>query len=108
MATSLYNSKNEDIAPALVKILLESDNKVPDFLQGEVPPDGKLEFDDDTDDEGEDGGTDAWGGAPAGDAWGAPAADNGGNDAWCTAPANPEPAGDNWGTPAGGEFGDSW
>ncbi|KAI5779122.1 P-loop containing nucleoside triphosphate hydrolase protein [Geopyxis carbonaria] len=51
LATTFYNSNNEDIAPDLVKILLECKQIVPDFLQSYVP-EGKLEFaDPDTDDD---------------------------------------------------------
>lgn len=63
-ATSFYNERNEDLAPALVNILLETDQEVPDFLDQFKPEGGKAEFQDDTDDE-EQGGdytTDAAGG----------------------------------------------
>ena len=54
MATSFYNDRNEDIAEALTKILVESNFEVPDFLEQYKPEEeGKLEFDDDTDEEGE-------------------------------------------------------
>lgn len=84
VATSFYNDKNEDIAEALTKLLIETHQVVPDFLEGYKPENEKeLNFDDDTDDEGDDAaGGDAWGGAgqtngdASGDAWGseAPAA----------------------------------
>ncbi len=52
MATSFYNEKNEDIAEALTKILIESKLEVPDFLEQYKPEDkGQLVFDDDTDEE---------------------------------------------------------
>lgn len=55
LATSLYNhEKDAALAPDLVKILLESNQEVPDFLQDCIPTDGVLQFDDDTDAEGED------------------------------------------------------
>lgn len=55
LATSFYNEKNEDIAQALVRILLETNQVVPDFLEAYKPEDEtKLDFDDDTDNEGED------------------------------------------------------
>ena len=84
LATSFYNERNEDIADDLVRILLETKQEVPDFLESYKPEDTEnLEFNDDTDDEGETGsnGGDAWGGAAApasaavdsGDNWGAPA-----------------------------------
>lgn len=66
MATSFYNDRNEDIADALVKLLLETQQEIPEFLDGFKPDNvEELEFNDDTDDEGE-------GGATGGDAWGAP------------------------------------
>jgi len=56
MATSFYNEKNENIAEALVKVLLETKQEIPDFLEGYKPEDvDNLAFDDDTDNEGEDG-----------------------------------------------------
>jgi ATP-dependent RNA helicase DDX3X len=51
-----------------VKILLECNQPIPDFLEGEKPENEELVFDDDTDNEGEDNGNEA--GAPA-DPWGA-------------------------------------
>ena len=91
MATSFYNDKNEDIAEALTKLLIETHQPVPDFLESYKPEnEEELKFDDDTDDEGDDAaGGDTWGGeAPtsngdaSGDAWGsgASAADN--DDGW--------------------------
>ena len=89
MATSFYNDKNEDIAEALTKLLIETRQDVPDFLESYKPEnEEELKFDDDTDDEGDDAaGGETWGGAAqtnggtngdaSGDAWGseAPAAD---------------------------------
>ena len=87
-ATSFYNDKNEDIAEGLTKLLVETDQIVPDFLESYKPENEKdLKFDDDTDEEGDDAaGGDAWGGGAeingntSGDAWGsdAPAADTNG------------------------------
>ena len=66
MATSFYNDRNEDIGEALVKLLLETQQEVPEFLDNYKPDNvEELQFDDDTDDEGE-------GGATGGDAWGSP------------------------------------
>lgn len=109
MATSLYNSRNEDVAPELVKILMESETTIPDFLQGEMPADGKLEFDDDTGDEDEEGGDDGgWGGNGNADdgagGWGAPAADDGGWGAPAPAAA-PEATDGGWN---GGDTGADW
>ncbi|CAD6570316.1 MAG: hypothetical protein ASARMPREDX12_003449 [Alectoria sarmentosa] len=91
MATSFYNDKNEDIAEALTKLLIETHQVVPDFLESYKPENEELKFDDDTDDEGDDAAaSDAWGGGTqtngtanddaSGDAWGieAPAADTNG------------------------------
>ncbi|KAL2831140.1 P-loop containing nucleoside triphosphate hydrolase protein, partial [Aspergillus cavernicola] len=66
LATSFYNEKNSDIAAELVKILMESKQAVPEFLN-EFKPDGdEVTFHDDTDDEGDDetdrGNNGAWGG----------------------------------------------
>lgn len=49
LATSFYNDRNEDIAEDLVKILLETKQELPDFLQGRVDADIELKFDDSTD-----------------------------------------------------------
>ena len=79
LATSFYNEKNEDIAPALVRILLETNQTVPDFLDPYKPEDeNKLEWDDDTDNEGEEDaekpGAAEDNAAPNGTAWATPAA----------------------------------
>lgn len=65
MATSFYNDKNEDIAEALTKLLVETNQIIPDFLEGYKPEDlEKIDFDDDSDKEVEnEGDGDAWGGA---------------------------------------------
>ncbi len=90
MATSFYNERNEDIAEALTKLLMETRQVVPDFLESYKPEnEEELKFEDDTDDEGDDAaGGDAWGGAAqtngeaSGGTWGSetPAADA--NGAW--------------------------
>ncbi|PNS19624.1 ATP-dependent RNA helicase DED1 [Sphaceloma murrayae] len=74
-AISFYNDGDESIGEALVKLLLETEQEVPDFLSHFKPESGKLDFNDDTDDEGEesvdsfaDGHGDTSGGASA--AWG--------------------------------------
>ena len=55
-ATSFYNDRNEDIAEDLVKILLESKQEVPDFLEGFKPADpDTIEWRDGSDDESDDG-----------------------------------------------------
>ena len=117
LATSFYNDRNEDIAESLVKILLETKQEIPDFLSSYVPEDPtKLEFDDDTDNEGEEdaapaaasGGTNSSAALVAADAWGAPAAAAPvTTDAWGAPNATSAPAADAWGTttPAAAE---SW
>jgi ATP-dependent RNA helicase DDX3X len=77
LATSFYNDKDEPLAEELVKVLIESNQEVPDFLADKKPEEGEeLKFDDDSEDE-EDEGADAangtagvWG-VGGGDAWGA-------------------------------------
>lgn len=98
LATSFYNDKNEDIAEALVKLLMETRQEVPDFLESFKPEDAtNIDFDDDTDNEGEGSDSDGANGAAngsSGDAWGAPAsskADVPSADAWTT-PAATTPA----------------
>jgi ATP-dependent RNA helicase DDX3X len=60
---------------------MECEQPIPDFLQNEIPEDGKIEFQDDTDDEDEadNGGGGAWGTGGGADAWGASAPVD---DAW--------------------------
>ncbi|KAI5300692.1 hypothetical protein KEM56_002263 [Ascosphaera pollenicola] len=114
MASSFYNhDRNSDIAPELVKILLECNQEVPEFLENDKPVDGKVVFHDDTDDEDE--GADGDNGdavAPAADdSWGAAAANGGADDSWgapaaAAAPATNENGNgngavdDGWGAPA--------
>lgn len=84
LATSFFNEKNEDIAEDLVRVMLETKQDIPDFLQQWKPEDtDKLNFDDDSDEEveGAEGDTangDIWGG----DASTAPAATTEPADAW--------------------------
>ena len=60
MATSFYNEKNEDIAEALTKLLVENHQKVPEFLESYKPEsEEELKFDDDTDEGEETTGGDA-------------------------------------------------
>lgn len=103
LATSFYNERNEDLAPALVKVLVESKQVIPDFLDQYKPAEGEtLDFDDDTDNEGEDAGGESNG-------WGTGGNDaNGGNDSWGAGAndANGGTAGDNkeaaWGADSSG------
>ncbi|KAE8355115.1 P-loop containing nucleoside triphosphate hydrolase protein [Aspergillus coremiiformis] len=77
LATSFYNhDRDSDLAPDLVRLLLETKQKIPDFIQSYKPGDGETLFEDDTDEEelGEGGGDNAkegtgntWGGIPMGD-----------------------------------------
>lgn len=56
IATSFYNDKNEDLAEGLVRVLLETKQAVPDFLKQYIPEGGEeapLDFDDESDNEGE-------------------------------------------------------
>ncbi|KAL4800551.1 P-loop containing nucleoside triphosphate hydrolase protein [Aspergillus venezuelensis] len=68
LATSFYSEKDSDIAPDLVKILMESKQNIPDFLSEYKPAGEVVNFHDDTDDEGGDETNDAnrntggWGG----------------------------------------------
>ena len=68
LATSFFNEKNEDIAEDLVRVMLETKQDVPDFLEQWKPENvDELDFDDESDKEGEeteDGNAngDAWGG----------------------------------------------
>ena len=108
MATSFFNEKNEDLAPDLVRLLLETHQEVPDFLEQWKPDDvSKLDFEDDTDEEDATAGATAGAIAgEAGDAWG-----NG--VAQTSNTANP-PAADGWGKGAPEvikaqvDAGDSW
>ncbi|OAG06884.1 P-loop containing nucleoside triphosphate hydrolase protein [Paraphaeosphaeria sporulosa] len=55
-ATSFYNDRNEDLAPKLVKLLLEAKQEVPDFLDMHKPEDpNNIEWNDGTDEESEAG-----------------------------------------------------
>lgn len=107
LATSLYNDRNEDLAESLAKLLMETGQEVPDFLESFKPEDAaNIDFDDDTDDEGEEASGAANG--SSGDAWPVSSkADAPSDDAW-DAPAKAAPAagsGDNWG---GEEAGSGW
>ncbi len=103
LATSFYNEKNEDISEPLVRIMLEAQQEVPDFLEQYKPEDvTDLKFDDDSDQEGENGdaGGGGWGtGASGADASGAGASAGGTWGAEATnGAANAEPAAGGWGT----------
>ncbi|KAL4884768.1 DEAD/DEAH box RNA helicase [Aspergillus karnatakaensis] len=71
LATSFFNDKDSDIAPELVKILIESKQEIPDFLEQYKPAGDVADFrDDETDDENEkedgDSKEGAWGGVQVG------------------------------------------
>ncbi|KAJ6157584.1 DEAD/DEAH box RNA helicase [Penicillium chermesinum] len=54
LATSFYNEGDADLAPDLVKTLLECNQNVPDFLEDFTPSGGKITFGDETDAEDEE------------------------------------------------------
>lgn len=55
LSTSFWNEKNEDIAGGLVKILLETKQDIPAFLEAYKPDDlTNIDFEDDSDAEGEE------------------------------------------------------
>lgn len=55
LSTSFWNEKNEDIAAGLVKILLETKQDIPEFLEAYKPDDlTNIDFEDDSDAEEED------------------------------------------------------
>ena len=73
IATSFYNDKNEDIVEKLTKLLLETQQEIPEFLEGYKPAEGEdLKFEDDTDEEDEEGEE-----GEAGDTWGGGTETNG-------------------------------
>ncbi|KAJ5613671.1 DEAD/DEAH box RNA helicase [Penicillium herquei] len=49
VATSFYNERDQDIATDLVKILIECNQAIPDFLEEFRPEENEITFDDDTD-----------------------------------------------------------
>lgn len=99
-ATSFYNEKNEDLAPFLANILLETGQTVPDFLESFKPEGDVAEFVDDLTDDEDDNSDPGYVTAPGADAFAeAPVA----ADAWGTAaPAATAEAADAWGTSAAG------
>ncbi|KAL8714153.1 MAG: hypothetical protein Q9220_001882 [cf. Caloplaca sp. 1 TL-2023] len=69
LATSFYNDKDESLAEALVKMLVETDQEIPDFLE-HLKPSGTPEFDDDSGEEdGPADGTEANGHAQEEEGW---------------------------------------
>jgi len=66
-ASSFFNDRNDDIGEDLVKLLVESKQEVPEFLQQHVPEDPTtIEWHDGTDDESDDGLGSGFGGADGG------------------------------------------
>lgn len=66
-ATSFFNDRNEDIGEDLCKILCESKQAIPEFLQEHMPEDpNTIEWHDGTDDESDDGLGGGFGGGDAG------------------------------------------
>lgn len=67
-ATSFYNDRNDDLAEDLCKILIDSKQEVPDFLQQYMPEDPtKIDWHDNTDDESDDGLSGGFGGGFGGE-----------------------------------------
>ncbi|KAJ9641646.1 hypothetical protein H2204_002708 [Knufia peltigerae] len=92
LATSFYNEKDEPMGEFLAKILMETNQEVPDFLHHFKPEDGVLNFDEEEEEDDLDlvatndgSGGAAWGSggdvasAPAGDATAATAGDSWGS-----------------------------
>lgn len=46
-ATSLYNARDEHLAQKLTNLLLENEQKIPDFFELYIPEGGKIVYDDD-------------------------------------------------------------
>lgn len=92
LATSFFNDRNSDVAEDLVKVLVESGQNVPEFLEA-YRPEGEINFDE-PDSDAEEAVEDPSGGT--GGAWGAPATD----DAWggdsVAESVAPSTAGDAW------------
>lgn len=67
LATSFFNDRDEPMADFMVKILLETNQPIPEFFADRIPEDTNVVFDDNSedDDDEEEGG--ATGGDDAGD-----------------------------------------
>lgn len=66
-ATSFFNDRNEDLAADLCKVLIESKQEVPDFLQQHMPENpSTLEWHDGTDEDSDDGLGGGFGGEAGG------------------------------------------
>jgi ATP-dependent RNA helicase DDX3X len=64
LATSFYNERDDPIGEDLVKVLIECNQEIPDFLADKAPADGKITWDDESDEEGQDDAGSNEGGAP--------------------------------------------
>jgi len=120
-ATSFYNERDEELAPHLVKLLVENNQPIPDFLEQYKPEEGAaIDWDDASIDgeEAEEGGENGETGS-GNDGWGAPAeteapAAAAADDGWgVEKPAAPAAAAapaantnDGWGAPSGQDL--SW
>jgi ATP-dependent RNA helicase DDX3X len=80
-ATSFYNDRNEDLAEDLCKILIESKQEIPDFLEQFNPGDSVIDWHDNTDDESDNGFGGDFGGGFGGDVGGFGSGDAGGVNA---------------------------
>ncbi|OQV10301.1 hypothetical protein CLAIMM_14321 [Cladophialophora immunda] len=99
LATSFDNEGDEALGPFLTKILLKTNQDLPDFLTG-FKPEGDLSFDEEEEEPDSENNDGATSGDAGGDVW-ATAGDaaTAGGDAWDADRANA--ASDAWGTAAG-------
>ncbi|KAI2782137.1 DEAD-domain-containing protein [Daldinia loculata] len=122
-ATSFFTERDESLAEDLTKILMETQQPVPDFLQQYIPEgvdpknfkmeDDKSDFEEEEGDawqtdgpnDGQNAGTDSWAAGGADDSWGAPAAGGAAADGWGSGPK--VDAAGTWGS-GGNLGGDSW
>ncbi|KIW96468.1 uncharacterized protein Z519_03537 [Cladophialophora bantiana CBS 173.52] len=103
LATSFYNEKDEALGPFLTKILLETNQDVPEFLAHFKPEGGDLNFDEEEgpEFEGDAAGDKCGNGgntACAGDVWGAGGDTNAASSAWGASGGAAAPTNDNWGS----------
>jgi ATP-dependent RNA helicase DDX3X len=80
LATTFFNDRDEPMADFLVKILLETNQPIPDFFKDRVADNAQLDFNDDSGAEEDDddagqaedgwGAGDSEGGADEGGSWG--------------------------------------
>lgn len=74
LSTSFMTERDLEIGEALVKLLLETKQEIPEFLQEHIPEDGNVVWDDDSDHEDGTNGDNGETAAPATPGWGASAA----------------------------------